>query len=318
MNAGTAVAPTRSPTRSLAGSAGGIPFLNAAWQVARKDILQHLRTKRLLFIAGFMALTLVLVTIVIPLTVLHANRGGDLTHEFPNQAMVFYLIASVFGGMFVIQLLAIVLTSDAVSSEWSNRTIFLLLSKPVSRSAFVLGKFVGALLTVVPTFMVLMALDYVVLGIVGHAPNGDDVGRFVVALLILAVGATAVASMALFFSTLTRSSVTAIILTFTFAFVVFPLVADIGDFTWESDNVRGPDIHHSDFRYDWSHYFSPERVFATAAKVLAKDNANVVGASFVIPTFPPANTGLSVLSGVGFTVLFLVGSLAVVQRRNFE
>ena len=42
-------------------------FTHAAYEVARKEVLQHIRTKRLLIIGVFFFVVLQLVTLVIPL-----------------------------------------------------------------------------------------------------------------------------------------------------------------------------------------------------------------------------------------------------------
>ncbi|MFA5943348.1 MAG: ABC transporter permease, partial [Candidatus Thermoplasmatota archaeon] len=185
---------------------GQSTFWNAMWQVARKEILQHIRTKRLLIIAGVIIFALALVTLVFGPNI--ARSFDDF--GFQSDAATENLLLSVFLGflgLVFIQLLPIILTADAVCSEWSSRTIFLLLSKPVSRTAFVFGKYVGSLVTVVVTLVVLLGLDYAIMQpLYSGEPDAQDILGFAKFLGFLCVGSAALAAMALFFSTVTRST----------------------------------------------------------------------------------------------------------------
>jgi ABC-type transport system involved in multi-copper enzyme maturation permease subunit len=304
-------------------------FLRAVYEVARKDVLQHIRTKRLLIIGIFFVVMLQLVTMILPLSF------GDIEDPAPGEPSVentfffFHLNASLFGGLFAIQLLCIVLTADAVCSEWSQRTIFLLLSKPVSRSAFVVGKYVGSVVSIIPTISVIYVLQYMLMMMVYPGqPTGEEVVGFILMLGMLMLGAMAVSAVALFFSTLTRSNVLSLILTLLTAFFLFPILGAIGDIQYGVDQSKayqdggdGEDIDPKDWKYDWSHYITPSGTLAAAPGLLipnSDDDDFGFSLSLFIPQFAPQRTGVAVASGLGFTALFLALAVLRVNKRNFE
>lgn len=297
-------------------------FWHATFEVARKEAMQHLRTKRLLVIGILFVLSLAVTTIIIPVALFELDEfdpGEDEDAALENFGILFFLSAPVIGGYFFIQLLSIVLTSDGVSSEWQRKTIFLVLSKPVPRAAFVLGKFLGSVIPLVSVFGVLLVLDYLLLNaIMPGTPEASDWGNFLAAVGILSLGASAFAAMGLFFSTLTKSTVASLIATIAAGFVVFPIIGAIGDFTFFADlDNPGADPDESDWRYDWSHYASPANAMGRATNVLL-DSEEAFNFVFLFPQNSPQRTLPSVLSLVGFTTVFLAGALLTVLRRDFE
>ncbi len=290
-------------------------FLRTGWEVARKEILQHFRTKRLLIIGALLVLSLVLITLVFGPRILRGFDLGEAGVAGENFALLIYFSTFFVGGYFFIQLLAIVLTSDAVCSEWSSRTIFLLLSKPVARSAFVFGKFLGSFLTVAGTLVVLFSLDYAFMqGVYEGAPTAAEVGGFFGALGILVLGAAAFSSLALFFSTLSRSTVMSLLFTLGAWIIVFPLVAQIGLFSSLAD--RGFDGDLTSPQVDWSRYLSPGAAMGVAGKALVTDDGMREALDFV--SSAPAHTGWAIFALVVHTFLWFGLSFLIVQRRNFE
>ncbi|MHB8633570.1 MAG: ABC transporter permease [Thermoplasmatota archaeon] len=300
-------------------------FWKATYEVARKEVLQHLRTKRLLIIGPIFMVAMVLMTIVLPLVLINQNGGDALRQAAPdslqNIALLFFFSGLFFlSGYFYFQLIPILLTADAVCSEWSHRTVFLLLSKPVSRTAFVLGKLAGSFATVAGVVIVALGLDYVALQIFlpGHS-DFADVGRFFAALGILLLGVLAYASVSLLMSTLTKSATMAILSSVMLWIIVFPLLSSMDFFV--ALLQHGLEIFGSGNSYPhWSAYLSPGSSMATAGDVLS-------------PLGPEASRGaLGLLAGGGATtnvwgavaalvvqtILFVALSIVVVRRRNFE
>lgn len=294
-------------------------FAAAVYEVARHEAVQHLRTKRLLVIGGLMLLSLVLMTIVLPVTLFGLDQmdpsegfGDDVPLE--NFAFFIFLNFPLVGGYLFIQILSIVMTADAVSSEWQRKTLFLVLSKPVPRAAFVLGKYLGAVLPLTAVFLVLFLADYALLqSVYPGAPSAVAVGRFFGAIGFILLGALAFAAMGLFFSAVTRSSTGSLVWSLSVGLLLFPIVGAIGDFTLAgAEGVEDP----TDAVYDWSHYVTPNHVLSKAGDVLAGQD---IGVQFsLIPTNPPAVTWLSAASGGLITVLFVAGAVLTVQRRDFE
>jgi ABC-type transport system involved in multi-copper enzyme maturation permease subunit len=307
-------------------------FVHAVYEVARKEVMQHIRTKRLLIIGVFFFVVLQLVTLVIPLSfglAKDAPTGDSPAHE--NIWFYFHLNASIFGGLFAIQLLCIVLTADAICSEWGQRTIFLLLSKPVSRTAFVVGKYLGSVASIMPLVAVIYTVQYLLMmALFPGQPSGEEVRGFFVMLLMLAVGVLAVSAVALLFSTLTKSNVMSLILTLLSIFILFPILGAIGDITYGVDQVdqyRDPSdgqpqaLNATDWKYDWSHYVVPTSALSVAPSALIPSSGNDdfrLSFSLLLPQHAPARTWLALVSGVAFAALFVGLSVARVNRRNFE
>ncbi|MGB0651735.1 MAG: ABC transporter permease [Thermoplasmatota archaeon] len=298
--------------------------MSAIWEIARNEALQHIRTKRLVVIGALTLLSLMLLTIVLPSTLFGLN-DVDVSDEFGDQtdvslqnfAFLFFLNASIVGGYLLVQLLAMVLTADGISSEWQRKTLFLVLSKPVSRTAFVVGKFIGGVVPLLILYVVLFTLDYLVMiALYSGTPSPEQFGRFFGAVGILLLGATSFAAMALFFSTLLRSSAGSMVWTLLVGILVFPIVGAIGDFTLGGDERDGPVEDPDAFRYDWSHYVSPGHVMTKAGDVLLGEDIGL-GLS-LIPTNPPASTLGAILAGFVQILVFLGGALLVVNLRNFE
>lgn len=304
-------------------------FTHAVYEVARKEVMQHIRTRRLLIIGVFFLVVLQLVTLVIPLSfglAKDAPSAGSPSHE--NMWFYFHLNASIFGGLFAIQLLCIVLTADAVCSEWGQRTVFLLLSKPVPRSAFVLGKYLGSVASIMPLVAVIYTAQYLLMmAVFPGQPTGAEVGGFFVMLAMLAVGVLAVSAVALLFSTLTKSNVMSLILTLLSVFILFPILGAIGDITYGVDQVKefrgGPgaqQLDSSDWKYDWSHYAVPTSALSVAPSALIPGNRSDFQLSFslLLPQHAPERTWLALVSGVAFSAAFVGLSVVRVNRRNFE
>jgi ABC-type transport system involved in multi-copper enzyme maturation permease subunit len=296
-------------------------FPRAVYEVARKEVLQHIRTKRLLIISIAMALLLFVATLVFGPNIMKGIGSGS-PNASENTVLAFYFGFGLIGGLVFTQLLAIVLTTDAVCSEWSNRTIFLLLSKPVSRTAFVIGKFLGNLVVLAGTISVLFTLDYLLMqGAYSGSPDGAEVTGFVLTVLLIILGCTAYAAMALFFSSLTRSTIMSTLITLAMWIIVFPLVGAIGLFT----NIGNANAAQDDFfnspGVQGTLYFNPASDMQAVVKLLLPhDNGDFTTALRFLNFFNPApnNLGLAVLALAGYSAVFLAASVLVVQRRNFE
>lgn len=297
---------------------------NAIWQVARKEMLQHVRTKRLFIIVPIFAVVMVLVTIVFPLKILedqNLSSGFEAGTSNQNIAMLLFFTGFfVLSGYFYLQLIAIVLTTDAISSEWSSRTLFLLLSKPVSRRALVLGKYLGSAITVVTVVGVLVTLDYLLaIALIPGSPSGDSIMGFAGALGILLLGCLAFCAVGMFFSTLTRSTVTGILLAMAAWIFVFPLIGSLDSIVnIGQEGLQGVVSEPGDLA--WSVYLSPSSSMRVASNVLAPalvgDFNGVMARLFGFSS--PGEAWIAALALVAHTIVFLGASLLVVQRRNFE
>ncbi len=307
-------------------------FLRATYEVARKEVLQHIRTKRLLIIAGIMLFLLVMVTLVFgPQVTKDANVGGGtgnsdhpFTNALENMVLTVYFGVSLVGGLQFTQLLAIVLTGDAVCSEWSNRTIFLLLSKPVSRVAFVTGKLLGNLTTVFVTIGGLFILDYGLMQFFyAGSPDGAEVAGFFLMLVFILLGCAAFASISLFFSTITKSTLMSFLYTLGVWLIGFPILGSIGVFTSLRDAARDGTVQNF---YDlpqvqaWLYLNPVADMQAGLRALLPHDTGDTAQFLRLLNFFngAPNDSGLAALMLVVYTLIFYGLSVLVVKRRNFE
>jgi len=93
-------------------------------------------------------------------------------------------------------LMAILIGTGLVYKEIDKRTVYTLLSKPIQRYQFLLGKYLGLLLTLF-VMLVLMALIFLVLILLQHYPVG---GSFFIAILFIFVELCLVTAVAMLFS----------------------------------------------------------------------------------------------------------------------
>ncbi|MHB1260787.1 MAG: ABC transporter permease [Thermoplasmatota archaeon] len=286
------------------------PFWNATWEVARKEVLQHIRTKRLLIIGGLIILALAMITLVFGPRIARDIGAFGFGDEAALENLLLMVFFQFFGLVFI-QLLPIVLTADAVCSEWSSRTIFLLLSKPVSRTAFVFGKYLGSIITVVVTLVVLLGLDYLIMQpLYAGTPSGNDVLGFVKFLAFLCLGCSALAAMALFFSTVTRSTAIAILITLGVWLVGFNLIGFVGDIM----NI-GREDPNEDLAQAF-HYINPGYDMGLAVSFLME---NPPSEEFGAPAPDDGpSSAIAALALVGHVVVWFSAALLVVKRRNFE
>lgn len=296
-------------------------FVRAVYEIARKEVLQHIRTKRLLIIGIAMAVLLLVATLVFGPNIMEAfDETGPNSKE--SMVLAFYFGFGLIGGLVFTQLLAIVLTTDAVCSEWSNRTIFLLLSKPVSRTAFVVGKFVGNLVVLSGTLITLLTIDWFLMQpLYSGSPSGEEVLGFVLTVLLIILGCTTFASMALFFSTLTRSTIMSTLVTLAMWIIVFPLIGAIGLFTAIGDASGSEEDFFESDQVQRTLYLNPASdMQAVVSLLLPHDDGDFTTALRFLNFFNPAPTdvGKAVAALLIYSAVFLAGSILVVQRRNFE
>lgn len=305
-----------------------ISYGAAVYEIARKEALQHLRTKRLLIMGSILLVSLILVTLVVPIAVFGLDEIAQESEDEPptqwtpapaNLLFLFFLNAPVIGGVFLLIMLGIILTADSVVSEWQRKTLFLLLSKPVPRSAFVLGKFLGSAIPLVLMFSVVFLLDYLLLALITGGVDAESFLRFLGMLGLLALGTCAFAALGLLFSSLMRSSNPSFTLSVLAAIVVFPLVSSIGDFVYMSDQFgSGSGLDKKDWVYDWTHYLTPAAAINTASPALMGDEDIGFTLSFLFPQFNPARTWLAAIASSAWAVLFVGLSMLTVRRRDFE
>jgi len=130
---------------------------------------------------------------------------------------------SIFGS-----LMAIFLGISLVSKEIEKRTIYTLLSKPVSRTSFLLGKYFGLVFTILFNMAIMVVVYVAIL----YYLRGHFTWAQGQAIILIFISLMIVVAIALFFSTFSTATLSAI---FTLSiFVIGHLTQDIKTFGQQS------------------------------------------------------------------------------------
>jgi Cu-processing system permease protein len=204
--------------------------------------------------------------------------------------------------------IAVFIGIGLVWKEVEKRSIYSLLSKPISRPQFVLGKYGGLLLTLVVNVAVMTAAFYAVLGYMQWMSSPDARATWLVpatdprmlkAVLLIGIELALVTAIALFFSTFSSPFLSALL---TLGLWV------IGQF-------------NADFRNFGAMLDSPAAgwVGRVLYYVLPNFSAFDIKAQVVAGApVPAAYVALMSLYGVVYVALVLVAAVAIFSRRDFK
>ena len=189
-------------------------FFNQIWQITRKEIKECIKSKRfIIFLLIFGAAYLFMAF------VLSSDFWGL---NVPPNRMVLNLCG--FASLLFI-VMAIVFAYDAISKERRSKSIDIVLSKPVMKYELVLGKFLGAVITLVAIVGMVHLAGYVLsIGLSGIIPSLSEFGNFGAYLGIIFLGMVCYAALALLFSIITRSGATSLIITIILVLFILPLL----------------------------------------------------------------------------------------------
>jgi len=130
---------------------------------------------------------------------------------------------------FLVPLIAIGLGFDAINGEHARHTLSRILSQPIYRDALLFGKFIAGLCTLAIS---LIALWLLVIGLglylLGVPPNGEEMARALIFLLVTIIYAGVWLGLALLFSIVFRSAATAALVTlglWLFLTLIWPALA---------------------------------------------------------------------------------------------
>ena len=180
------------------------------WTVVAKEMADHLTSARM----RILEILIVLTAVGTGYTALQQITGSDSEDQF----LFLRLFTTAreplpaFAGFlgFLVPLVAIALTFDAINGEFGRRTVSRVLSQPIYRDALLLGKFLGAFFTLA---LVMAAIWLLIFGIgllgLGVPPTGEEVARSMLFLLATVCYGGFWMALALLFSTLFQQSATA-------------------------------------------------------------------------------------------------------------
>ncbi len=195
------------------------------FDVTRKEISEHFKTKRLLVISIIFAAVMLIISIYGGYLV----GGGDTdepTYEGgANQVLALTLAFSTYFP----PILAIALGYDTIVGERTRRSLHLVLSKPVDRSSVYLGKFLGAFLSIAMVYLVVGTVGYViVIGLSGQVPSLTEVGRAYGAMGVILFSAACWVLFVMLFSTSFKTVTSTIIFSVMFWLFILNIASQAG------------------------------------------------------------------------------------------
>ncbi|MFZ0549095.1 MAG: ABC transporter permease [Candidatus Promineifilaceae bacterium] len=187
----------------------GSPW-TGVWAVVAKDMADHLTSARMRILEVLILITAV-VTVYGAVTTLRQNAAQQdfvFLKLFTTSQDPLPAFAGLLG--FLVPLVAIALSFDAVNGEFNQHTLSRVLAQPIYRDALLLGKFLAGLFTLalVLTAIWLLIMGAGVLGI-GVPPSAEEVGRSLMFLLMTIAYGGVWLALGMVFSTRFRQPATA-------------------------------------------------------------------------------------------------------------
>lgn len=181
--------------------------INNAWTIATKEFRDNVLSKRFLIIGIFYVGVAFLLMGITVLGFMY-NRDAYILGGFKPSAV----LSTMNMLNFILALLAVIVSSDAISIERKDRTIYQLLSKPVDRSTVVLGKFIGSLSIVSVLFVASAIFAYALTAVLtGIYPSPSDIPAVLAAILSMLILLAVYVAIGMFVSTITRNPLISIL-----------------------------------------------------------------------------------------------------------
>jgi ABC-type transport system involved in multi-copper enzyme maturation permease subunit len=196
--------------------------LKVIFEVIKKEMYEHFKTKRLIIISLIYAIVFFIVMFVG-----HYLIGGDVPvyKRGANEALGVLL---AFSSLFP-PILAIALSYDTIVGERTRKSLHLVLSKPVDRTSIYLGKFLAAFLSISLVYLSVSTLGYlVVVGASGKIPASIEVGRAYAAIGILLLSAACWILFVMLFSTSFKTVTSTLIFSVLFWLFIMNLASNMG------------------------------------------------------------------------------------------
>lgn len=284
--------------------------LQSALIVARKEILEHIRTKRLLIVGIFFLLALVLgLSVGIAVT----NGTADVSARVVFILGFYFGLFPIISGIAFTSALGIMLSGDAVAGEWKDRTLFLLLSKPISRSAMLFGKVIGAFVAVLGVFTLVFALGLGVVLVAVGVPDAATFGEIVAGFLIVAAGILPFVALGILTSTLFKSPAGSFLVAFGAWFLVLPILGNLGVIIRLFQRNTEAAVGGDDALVKFFHYLDPRWLMEQGATVMLGGRAlDLFGGFLASPNVPLVLLAMALHIG-----LYLGLSFWIVNRRDY-
>ncbi len=192
-------------------------------------------------------------------------------------------------------LIAIFVGIGLVSKEIEKKTIYTIISKPIYRYQFLLGKYLGLLITLFVNTSIMVTGFFAVLILMTYNITPD----MIKAILLIYVELMVVTAVALMFSTFTTSALSAI-----FTISIYIIGHLLGDLKVFAAKLGNPVIV---FLMDALYYILPNL-----------ENFNIKGEVVHNIALDPSFIVMSVLYGLLYITMILFSSVIIFQRRDFK
>ncbi|MEK7871317.1 MAG: ABC transporter permease [Nitrospirota bacterium] len=192
-------------------------------------------------------------------------------------------------------LIAIFVGIGLVSKEIEKKTIYTIISKPIYRYQFLLGKYLGLLITLFVNTSIMVTGFFGVLILMTYNITPD----MIKAILLIFVELMVVTAVAIMFSTFTTSLLSAI-----FTISIYIIGHLLGDLKAFAAKLGNPVIT---FLLDALYYILPNL-----------ENFNIKGEVVHNIALDPSFIVMSVLYGLLYISMILFSSVIIFQRRDFK
>jgi ABC-2 type transport system permease protein len=179
------------------------------------EFMKHIRRKRLYVIFGIALLAEVLVLILIPVL-----RDG-----YPSNVMVMAAILTV--GPSLAALGAVFFAGDAIAGEYESKTGFILFTNPIKKITLWTGKYLAGFIAV----GLLIVFTYIIIAISLLVIYGEVPVEILESFGLCLLYASAVLSLTFFFSSISKGSMGATVMTLVFIWVLSGILESVLAFT---------------------------------------------------------------------------------------
>lgn len=177
--------------------------------VTRYDIFKHLRSRRLI---GLLIIEIVLIVLLLLVPPLVGNPYPKDPAQFVSS------ITSTFTTILIV-IAVTMFAADAISTEYQNRTGYLLFPNPVKKEAIYLGKFLSTFLIAV----LAVTIWYWIPILAGLAVTGSISTLAIESYGLALLYAIAASSLGYLISSIMKGSIGAIVLTFFLLLMILPI-----------------------------------------------------------------------------------------------
>jgi ABC-type transport system involved in multi-copper enzyme maturation permease subunit len=251
------------------------------WTIAMNTLREAVRNK-LLYALLFFAILLIAAGVV--LSALSYSESERILQDFGFAAIRLFSVA-----------IAIFVGVSLIHREVERRTVYTILAKPISRAEFLLGKYVGLVVTIWMQ-MAIMVAAFAVVSLATGAPLGAG---HAVAFLLTAVELALIVAVATFFSAFT----TPMLASFFSAGIWM-----VGHLTRDLRDIGASSLSES--------VKQATAIFHRLMPDLESFNFSLQAAHGL--AFAASDVWLPLVYGAGYVAILLVSAIAVFERRDLR